>query len=90
MNITIAIVDDEKIELETIEIFLRFYIKNFLSAYESRINIETFYRAKDFLCVFDPKIYQVVVLGVNMHDIFKLIGDNDVKFIFIKPEEEIS
>ncbi len=42
----IAIVDDEKIELETAETFLRLYIKKFWAKYESLINIETFYQCR--------------------------------------------
>ena len=59
----IAIVDDEKVELETAETFLRCYIKKFLKDYESLIHIETFRAPDEF---FFPNFYQVVILGGHM------------------------
>ena len=86
----IAIVDDEKVELETAEIFLRVYIKKFWANYESRIHIETFSTAHDFLYFFCPKFYHVIILGSRMKNIAKFIrlhGDN-VKIIFINSRED--
>ncbi|MBR4153710.1 MAG: hypothetical protein IKT98_12250 [Selenomonadaceae bacterium] len=84
----IAIVDDRKIELETVETFLRFYIKKFWAQYESLIHIETFYSAQDFLMFFSPKIYHLVILGEHMRDILKFIGSYDAKVLFIEPQED--
>ena len=82
----IAIVDDEKIELETAETFLRLYIKKFWAKYESLINIETFYNADDFFC---PKFYQIVILGGHMKDFADLIAsnsNNDTKIFLISDD----
>ncbi len=84
----IAIVDDEKIELETAEAFLRYYIKTFYPNYESNIHIEFFQRQNEFLTYFNPKIYQVVILGGNMRKLANYIANYDVKIIFIKPQED--
>ncbi|MBR4904540.1 MAG: hypothetical protein IKZ53_07690 [Selenomonadaceae bacterium] len=86
---TIAIVDDEKIELETVETFLRFYIKKFWAKYESLIHIETFCSPNDFLTFFNPKFYQVIILGEHLKHILKFIGFDNVKILFIKPQEEL-
>ena len=84
----IAIVDDEKIELETAEVFLRYYIKTFYPNYESNIHIELFQRQNEFLTYFNPKIYQVVILGGNMRKLANYIANYNVKIIFIKPQED--
>lgn len=86
----IAIVNDEKILSETVEIFLRVYIKSFWSDYESRIHIEIFHSAKEFITFFSPKIYNLVILGVNMQEIAKFVrtNGNDVKILFINACEE--
>ena len=80
----IAIVDDEKISLETAEIFLRCYIKKF----RAEIHIETFYSARDFLTFFSPKIYRLVILGGHMKNIAELIRAYDVKILFLNDDSE--
>ena len=83
----IAIVNDEKIDLETAEIFLRFYIKKFWADYESKINIEVFYSARDFMQIFDVGLYHVIILGTNLAEVAEFIrasGDYDAKVIFLK------
>ena len=86
----IAIVDDEKIELETAETLLRCYIKNFWADYESRICIETFSTPSDFLYFFCPKFYHVVIIGGHMKNIAQSIcaRDDKVKIIFIDSRED--
>ena len=87
----IAIIDDEKINSEAVELFLRVYIKKFWSQCESHIHIETFRSAKEFLTFFSPKIYNLVILGVNMQEIAKFIRANDnvdVKILFLDSCEE--
>ena len=82
----IAIVDDEKIELEAAEVFLRAYIKKFWADYESRIHIDIFYRVNEFLTFFSPKIYNLVILGVHVKNIAQFIrtqGDNNVDILFL-------
>ncbi|MBR3745730.1 MAG: hypothetical protein IKN27_02075 [Selenomonadaceae bacterium] len=88
----IAIVVDEKILSEAVEIVLRVYIRKFWSEYESRIHIEVFQRAKEFLTFFSPQNYQLVILGVNMKDIASVIranGCSDVKIFFLNDSEEV-
>lgn len=84
----IAIVDDEKIELEAAEIFLRVFIRDFYAKYESDIHIETFRSADDFLTFFNPKFYHLILLGEHMRHILKFIGSSDVKIFFIKHQED--
>ena len=87
----IAIVSDGKILSETVEIFLRVYIKKFWSDCESRIHIEIFRSAKEFITFFSPKIYNLVILGVNMQEIARFIRANDdfgVKILFLDSCEE--
>ena len=83
----IAIVDDDKIELDTIETLLHFGIKKFRANCKTKINIEKFLCADEFLSVFSPRIYQTVVLGLNMRRLAKFISDSGVKIIFINSEE---
>lgn len=87
----IAIVDDEKFDSEAVELFLRVYIKKFWSDCESRIHIEIFRSAKEFITFFSPKIYNLVILGVNMQEIARFIRANDindVKILFLDSCEE--
>ena len=88
----IAIVDDEKIGLETAEVFLRYYIKKFWAKYESLIHIETFCSASDFLTFFCPKVYNLIILGGRMKYIANFLcsrGDNDVKIVFFDEDCEV-
>ena len=73
----IAIVNDEKFASETVELFLRVYIKKFWAHCESRIHIEIFRSAKEFITFFSPKIYNLVILGINMQEIARFIRAND-------------
>lgn len=83
----IAIVDDEKIELETAETFLRFYIRKFFPERENGIHIEIFRRAEDFLQVFSAGWYHLVILGACMESVAEVIrarGDEEVQILFLK------
>lgn len=73
----IAIVNDEKFDSEAVELFLRVYIKKFWAHCESRIHIEIFRSAKEFIKFFSPKIYNLVILGINMQEIAQFIRAND-------------
>lgn len=87
----IAIVDDEKIELETAEAFLRFYVKKFWSEHNTKIHIEVFYRAEDFFKIFCAGWFQAVILGAGMKDVANFIrarGDYDAKIIFLKLNDD--
>lgn len=85
----IAIVDDEKIELEAAET----YLKNFLQENWSEFNfsIETFSSAEDFLKVFKPGLFQLVVLDISMPEIdgmqlaqiIRTRGDQDANIVFL-------
>ena len=85
----IAIVDEEKIELETAEAFLRFYIRKFFPERENGIHIEIFQRAEDFLQVFSAGWYQLVILGARMENVAGFIrGRGDTKIIFLKLNDD--
>ena len=87
----IAIVDEEKIELETAEIFLRCYIKKFWSQYESSIHIEIFQSAEDFIQFFCAGLYHLVILGNHMEktaNFIRACGDYDTKIIFLKNNDD--
>ncbi len=82
----IAIVVDEKILSEAVEIVLRFYVRKFWAEYESQVHIEIFHSAAEFVRYFSPKIYRLVILGDNMQDIARFIRVNDnadVKIILL-------
>lgn len=83
----IAIVDEEKIELETAETFLRVYVKKFWGDHKSKINIEVFQRPEEFMQIFSVGLYQVVMLGPRMEEIANFIracGDYDAKILLFQ------
>lgn len=88
----IAIVDDEKVELETAEAFLRFYVKKFYPEHESEIYIEVFQRVEDFFQIFCAGLYQVVILAAEMKSVANFIrarGDKDIKILFLKLNDNL-
>ena len=87
----IAIVENEKVELETAEAFLKFYIRKFYPEYESEIGIEVFQRTEDFFQVFSADLYQLVVLGDGMEDVANFVrtrGGFDTKILFLKLKDD--
>ena len=87
----IAIVDDEKVDLEAAEVFLRVYVKKFLADYESSIHIETFYSVTEFIQIFSTGLYQLVILGERVKelaDFIRACGDYEVKIIFLKLNDD--
>lgn len=87
----IAIVDEEKIELETAKTFLRFYIRKFFPERENGIYIEIFRRAGDFLQVFSAGWYHLIILGARMESVAEVIrgrGDCDTEIIFLKLNDD--
>lgn len=92
----IAIVDDERHELDAAETYLKNYIHQNWSDYESDINIETFSCAKDLLKIFKPGIYQLVILDIIMPEIngmqaaqiIRARGDNDVQIVFLTGNDD--
>ena len=66
-------------------------VEKFWADYKSRIHIETFCNAKEFLTFFSPKIYQLVILGGHMKRIANLICATNIRILFLKSdcEEEL-
>lgn len=73
----IAIVDEEKFERETAEVYLRKYIRDNWSAHESEIHIETFPNAKDFMKFFGRGMYNLIIVGFGLEKIAKFIRARD-------------
>ena len=85
----IAIVDDEKVELETAEVFLRAYVRKFFHEHESEIHIEVFRSDSEFVQVFSAGWYQLVILGARMENVAGFIrGRGDTKIIFLKLNDD--
>lgn len=92
----IAIVDDERQELDAAETYLKNYIRQNWADYESDINIETFSCAKDLLKIFKPGIYQLVILDIIMPEIngmqaaqiIRARGDNEVQIVFLTGNDD--
>lgn len=83
----IAIVNDEKVELETAEAFLRFYVRKFYPEREAEIYIEVFQRVEDFFQIFCADLYQLVVLGDGMENVANFVrtrGGLSTKILFLK------
>lgn len=83
----IAIVDDEKVELETAEVFLRAYVRKFFHEHESEIHIEVFRSDSEFVQVFCAGWYQLIVLGTRMRDLADFIrarGEYDAGILFLE------
>ena len=90
----IAIVDDEKIELEAAENYLR----NYLTENWSELNfvIQTFSSAEDFLNAFKPRRFQLVILDIRMPEIdglqlaqiIRARGDDDANIVFLTGSDD--
>ena len=85
----IAIVDDEKIELDAAETYVRDYLlKNWT---DFSFSIQTFSSAKDFLNVFKPGLFQLIILDISMPEIdgmqaaqiIRARGDDDANIVFL-------
>ena len=87
----IAIVDDEKFELDLAEDYIRKYLRENWAELESETNIQTFTSAKDFLQIFKPGIFQLVILdicmdeidGIQLAQVIRARGDDEVNIIFL-------
>ena len=92
----IAIVDDDKYELAAAETYLRQYLRDNWAEDEPNIKINTFSCAKDFLKIFKPGIYQLVILDIRMPEIngmqtaqiIRARGDNDVNIVFLTGSDD--
>ena len=90
----IAIVDDEKIELEAAENYLR----NYLTENWSELNfvIQIFSSAEDFLNAFKPGLFRLVILDIRMPEIdglqlaqiIRARGDDDANIVFLTGSDD--
>ena len=90
----IAIVDDEQIELEAAENYLR----NYLTENWSELNfvIQIFSSAEDFLNAFKPGRFQLVILDIRMPEIdglqlaqiIRARGDDDANIVFLTGSDD--
>ena len=87
----IAIVDDEKVELEAAASYIKEYLHENRSNLEADMNIRTFTCAKDFFDVFKPGLFQLVILdicmpefdGMQIAQVIRARGDDDANIIFL-------
>ncbi|MBR4153709.1 MAG: response regulator transcription factor [Selenomonadaceae bacterium] len=87
----IAIVDDEKDELQAAERYLRDFLAKNYSKLLSDTKIQTFSAPDDFLRVFKPGLFQLVILDIIMGEIngfqtaqiIRARGDDDVNIVFL-------
>lgn len=92
----IAIVDDERRELEAAETYLKKYIREAWADFEADISIETFSCAKDLLKIFKPGMYQLVILDICMPEIngmqaaqiIRARGDKEVNIVFLTSSDD--
>ena len=90
----IAIVDDEQIELEAAENYLR----NYLTENWSELNfvIQIFSSAEDFLNAFKPGLFRLVILDIRMPEIdglqlaqiIRARGDDDANIVFLTGSDD--
>lgn len=87
----IAIVDDEKVELEAAASYIKEYLRENRPNLEADMNIQTFTCAKDFFDVFKPGLFQLVILdicmpefdGMQIAQVIRARGDDDANIIFL-------
>ena len=87
----IAIVDDERIELNAAENYIKEYLRENWSTLEAEVSIRTFTSAKEFFDVFKPGFFQLVILDICMDDIdgmqvaqiIRARGDDDANIVFL-------
>ena len=87
----IAIVDDEKFELEAAESYIKEYLHENRSELEAEVSIRTFTCAKDFFEVFRPGLFQLVILdicmpefdGMQVAQVIRARGDDDANIVFL-------
>lgn len=92
----IAIVDDDRYELNAAETYLRQYIHENWAEYEADIKIETFSCAKDLLKIFRPGMYKLVILDICMEDIngmqtaqiIRARGDSECNIVFLTASDD--
>ena len=96
IDMKIAIVDDERNELAAAETYLRKYLRENFSEDEPDIQIETFTGAKEFLKIFKPGMYQLIILDIRMPEIngmhaaqiIRARGDSEVNIVFLTSSDD--
>lgn len=92
----IAIVDDEQIELTFAETYLKKYIHKNWSEIEAETKIQPFTSAKEFLNIFKPGMFQLIILDIRMKEIngmqaaqiIRARGDDEVNIIFLTSSDD--
>ncbi len=92
----IAIVDDQRIELNAAETYIKKYLRENWSTLENEVSIQTFTSAKDFFEVFKPGLFQLVILdicmdeinGMQVAQIIRARGDDEVNIVFLTGNDE--
>ena len=87
----IAIVDDEKAELDAAERYLRDFIQKNYPELDSGVNISTFSSADNFFNVFKPGFFRLIILDIMMSEInglqiaqiIRARGDDDASIVFL-------
>lgn len=95
-KMNIALVDDEKVELETAELYIRNFIKKNYPELYPEINILTFSSADEFFKIFTPGFFQLVILDIMMEkidglqtaQIIRARGDEDVNIVFLTSNDD--
>lgn len=90
----IAIVDDDKFELNSAKNYLHDFIKENWS--EMDFNIQTFSCAKEFFEVFKPNLFQLIILDIYMDEIdglqtaqiIRARGDDDANIVFLTSSDD--
>ena len=87
----IAIVDDEQIELNAAENYIREYLRENWSTLEAEVKIQTFTSGKEFFDAFKPGFFQLVILdicmdeidGMQVAQIIRARADDDANIVFL-------
>lgn len=87
----IAIVDDETNALQATERYLRDFVEKNYPELFPEIEIQTFSESNNFLNVFKPGLFQLVILdimmgeinGLQIAQIIRTRGDDDVNIVFL-------
>ena len=92
----IAIVDDEIMELQTAELYIRKFIQKNYPELSAEINISLFSSADDFFKAFMPGFFQLVILDIMMEkidglqtaQIIRARGDEEANIVFLTSNDD--
>lgn len=76
-TMNIAIIDEEKVDLETAEAYLKKYIRDNWAQYAADINVDIFLRPENFKRFFRRGLYQIVLVGFCTEDIAEFLHARD-------------